>query len=263
MKNITRFLPIIIVVLVLSSCGNEAKKADAGSKQPIISTAYSWEHIFVKDDQCAAEEMYKCTHVLLDFPVLKGEQMANANRLVNHYIADVIGYGDAENPAPVNLEEAAHSLVKDYQGFHMEFPDSPQVWHIRLKSKITYEQEALLCMMIVSETYMGGAHGALNKRYLSFNLVDGESVHLLDRVADKAAFKIIAERNFRKQKKLSPVANLEKEGYWFANNKFTLPANIGIDDKGYLLHYNAYEIAPYSMGPTDIRIEFEELETAN
>ncbi len=251
------------MVTFFFSCENKTEKQKTSAKQQTVSNAYSWEHIFVKDDQCAAEEIHKCTHVLLDFPVLKGEQMANANRLVNHYIADVIGYGDAENPAPVDLEEAANSMVKDYQRFHKEFPDSPQVWHIRLKSKITYEQEALLCMMIVSETYMGGAHGALNKRYLSFNLVDGEAVHLLDRVADKAAFKIIAERNFRKQKKLSPVANLEKEGYWFTNNKFTLPANIGIDDKGYLLHYNAYEIAPYSMGPTDIRIGFEELETAN
>jgi len=263
MKKLILLFTSVFIVTFFFSCENKSEKQKTDGKQQTVSVAYSWEHIFVKDDECADDEIHKCTHVLLDFPVLKGEQMENANRLVNHYIADVVGYGDAENPAPVNLEEAANSLVKDFQEFHKEFPDSPRVWHIRLKSKITYEQEALLCMMIVSETYMGGAHGALNKRYLSFNLQDGEPVHLLDRVVDKAAFMIIAERNFRKQKKLSPVANLEKEGYWFADNKFALPANIGIDDKGYLLHYNAYEIAPYSMGPTDIRIDFEELETAN
>ena len=38
-----------------------------------------------------------------------------------------------------------------------------------------------------------------------------------------------------------------------------LELNIGIDENAYLLHYNAYEIAPYLMGPTDIRIGFEEL----
>ena len=263
MKLFKRFIPILVVVFLLTSCGSEVKKQDTAVKQQTVSDAYSWEHIFVKDDKCANEEIYKCTHVLLDYPVFKGEQMDNANRLVNHYIADVVGYGDAENPAPVNLEEAAHSLVKDFQEFRKEFPDSPQVWHVRLKSKFTYEQEELLCVMLVSESDMGGAHGAMNKRYLSFNLQNGEPVYLLDRIADKAAFMIIAERNFRKQKKLSLIANLEKEGYWFAENKFALPTNIGIDNKGYLLHYNAYEIAPYSMGPTDIRIDFKELETAN
>jgi len=263
MKKLIFYFTSVLIVTFFFSCENKTDKQKTVNKQQTVFDAYSWEHIFVKDEQCADEEIHKCTHVLLDFPVLKGEQMANANLLVNHYIADVVGYGDAENPAEVNLEEAANSLVKDFQEFHKEFPDSPQVWHVRLKSKITYEQEELLCLMIVSETFMGGAHGTLNKRYLTFNLQNGEPVHLIDRIADKAAFMIIAERNFRKQKKLSPIADLEKAGYWFADNKFALPANIGIDDQGYLLHYNAYEIAPYSMGPTDIKIGFEELETAN
>lgn len=259
MNKFISYLSLFVSVLFLFSCGNEPEKSKPGSKQQVVSEAYSWEHIFVKDDQCTAEEIYKCTHVLLDYPVFKEEKMAIANRLVNHYIADVVGYGDAENPALVNLEEAANSLVKDYQKFHQEFPDSPQIWNVRLKSRFIFEKDNLACLMLVSESYMGGAHGALNKRYMTFDSQSGKLVNLADRVGDKKAFLEIAERKFRKQKGLSPTSDLKKAGYWFSDNKFTLPVNIGIDDKGYLLHYNAYEIAPYSMGPTDIRLDFEEL----
>ena len=263
MQKITLFLFSIVIVIFLFSCGNETKKTKTGNKQESVSDAYYWEHIFVKDDQCTDEDLQKCAHVLLDYPVFNGEQMENANKFVNHYIADVVGYGDVENPASVNLEAAANSLVKDYQEFHKEFPESPQVWHVRLKSNITYEQDELLCVMIVSETYMGGAHGALNKRCLNFNAKTGETVNIIDRVGDKEKFIALAEQKFRKQKNLSSDADLNETDYWFPNNEFVLPANIGIDDNGYLLHYNAYEIAPYSIGPTDIRIDFEELEPVN
>jgi hypothetical protein len=259
MKTIIRFLPAILMVSLLASCGSDSKKTDESSKQQTVSEAYSWEHIFVKDDQCPGEEIYECTHVLLDFPIFKGKQMAKANKLVNHYIADIVGYGDAENPALVNLDEAANSLVQDYQKFHKEFPDSPQVWNVRLKSRFTYEKENLLCLMIVSESFTGGAHGALNKRFMTFSMRNGEPVYLLDRVGDKEGFKALAEQKFRQQKKLPPLSDYNKSGYHFPDNKFQLPANIGIDDKGYLLHYNAYEIAPYAMGPTDIRVDFDEL----
>jgi len=263
MKKPILFFTSVFIVTFFFSCENKTEKQQTTNKQETVSNAYSWEHIFVKDDQCADEEIHKCTHVLLDFPIFKGEQMENANRLVNHYIADVVGYGDAENPTSVNLEEAANSLVKDYQEFHKEFPDSPQVWHVRLKSKFTYEQEELLCLMIVSETYMGGAHGAMNKRYLTFSTITGKTVNIIDRVGDKEQFIALAEQKFRKQKNLSSDIEFNETDYWFPDNEFVLPANIGIDNKGYLLHYNAYEIAPYSMGPTDIRIGFEELEMVN
>jgi len=263
MKKFSLFFTSVLLMSILFSCGNKADKQSSSDKQQTVSDAYSWERVFVKDDQCTEEEIQKCTHVLLDFPVFKKERMANANRLVNHYIADVVGYGDAENPAMVNLEEAANSLVKDYQEFHQEFPDSPQVWNVRLKSRFTYEKNGLYCLMIVSESYTGGAHGALNKRYMTFDSQSGKLVNLADRVGDKKAFLQIAERKFRKQKGLSPTTDLKKAGYWFAGDTFAFPENIGIDDNGYLLHYNAYEIAPYSMGPTDLRIDFKELESAN
>jgi hypothetical protein len=259
MKTIIRFLPVLLLVFLLASCGSDSKKTDESAKQQTVSEAYSWEHIFVKDDQCAEEEIQKCTHVLLDFPVFKAPQMANANQSIIQYIADVVGYGDAENQNGIKLEDDARALIRDYQEFHQEFPESTQAWNVRLKSRFTYEKEGLYCLMLVSESYTGGAHGALNKRYMNFDAQNGRLVQLIDRISDKAAFLRIAERKFRKQKHLSQKADLKEAGYWFTNEKFTLPANIGIDDKGYLLRYNAYEIAPYAMGPTDIRVDFDEL----
>jgi Tol biopolymer transport system component len=126
-------------------------------------------------------------------------------------------------------------------------------------SHVINEKDDLVCVKMVSESYMGGAHGSLNLSYMTFDTTTGSYVNLFDRVENKELFVTLAEQKFRKKRNLAPEDDLEKAGYWFPDNKFRLPANIGMDSNGYLLHYNPYEVAPYSSGPTDIVISFDEL----
>nr|MCU0409966.1 RsiV family protein [Bacteroidales bacterium] len=65
-----------------------------------------------------------------------------------------------------------------------------------------------------------------------------------------------AEKIFRAEKQLSPDANLESEGFWFEGNKFYLNKNFGIKNDGLVFYFNSYEIAPYAMGPTEIKIPY-------
>ncbi len=252
-------MPVLLPLFFLLSCGDQGKdKREKEQKSP-EGTGFRMERIFVAEDGCLADSLETCTHVLIEYPVFTEEEMKPANSFINHRIADMVGYGDAESDSLVDLHKAAQRIIDDYAGFKKDFPDSPQVWNFRSMTDVIYEKDDLACLKMLTESYMGGAHGSLTVSYLTFNTKTGRYVHLLSTLQDTAKFIKLAEQKFRKRRNLSPDADLEEAGFWFPDNKFTLPANIGISNNGYLLHYNPYEVAPYSMGPTDIVIGFDEL----
>ena len=50
-------------------------------------------------------------------------------------------------------------------------------------------------------------------------------------------------------------------GFWFPEEGFALPDNVGVVADSLLFHWDAYEIAPYSMGPIDVIVPAEEIAT--
>jgi hypothetical protein len=64
----------------------------------------------------------------------------------------------------------------------------------------------------------------------------------------------IGEEIFRKQQNLGPKENLGEAGYFFKDDKFYLNNNFLVDPEGLTFLYNAYEIAPYVMGPIELKI---------
>ncbi len=260
MKKLT-WLPLAVVLLFyLLSCKRGINKEEKETKKITAEQKeYSIERLFVTEEGCSVDTLENCTHILLEYPVFESEKMTKANSFLNHRMADVLGFGDAESNTLVDLEAAAQHILNDYKEFKKEFPESPQVWNVRMISHVIYENEDVVCLKMVSESYMGGAHGSLNTSYMTFDINTSAYVNLLDRVENKELFISLAEQKFRKKRNLTPGEDLEKAGFGFPDNEFALPANIGIDDNGYLLHYNPYEVAPYSMGPTNLFISFDEL----
>jgi hypothetical protein len=247
------------MLLFLYSCNNQGNEKAGKGDKAYDGINYRMEKIFVAENDCTTDSLEACTHVMIEYPVFTDEKMSPANSFINHSIADMLGYGDAESDSLVDLKKAAQRIIDDYTDFKKDFPDSPQVWNFRSVTEVIYEKDDLVSLKMLTESYMGGAHGSLMTGYLNFDTETGRYVNLLDRIADTAAFIALAEKKFRKKRHLAPDADLEEAGYWFPDNKFSLPANIGVSNNGYLLHYNPYEVAPYASGPTDIVIGFDEL----
>ena len=260
MKKLTLLPMAVVLVLYLLSCERGTNKKEKKTMNiSVEQKEYSFERIFVVEEGCSVDTLERCTHVLLEYPVFESAKMIQANSFLNHRMADVLGFGDAESEALVDLEKASNNIIKDYKEFRNEFPESSQVWNVRMVSHVIYEEGDLVCVKMFSESYMGGAHGSISLSYITFDTISGSYINVFDRIDNKELFILLAEQKFRKKRNLTSDDDLEKAGFWFQDSKFVLPANIGISDNGYLLHYNPYEVAPYSMGPTDIIINFDEL----
>ena len=259
---------VIAVSIFVISCNNEKtvkkenkveRKQKEKSVAEIVSPGfeYKMEEVFAKDGNCE-KELADCAHVVINFPVFSNENMMNANRIVKNSIADLLGFGDVENTNQVNLTESAQAMIKDYQDFKNEFPDSPQVWNFQLKSRINYSDSVKVSLIIAAQSYTGGAHGAVNQIYFNFDK-NGKLLKIADLVEDVGIFTTIAEQHFRIRERIKEGESYLKAGFEFPNDKFALPANIGLSKNTFILYYNQYEIAPYSSGPTQLFISFEEL----
>lgn len=223
----------------------------------IEAFAYEMKTILAKDESCEAEPI-ECTHVAINYPVFLKENMSNANRIITNSIADLLGFGDLESSQQADLQKNANKLIADFQDFKKEFPDSKQVWNFRLKSRVAYSDEEKISLVFASQSYTGGAHGAVNQVYFNFDK-NGRLLKIGDLVEDVENFKVVAEQKFRHKKNIKDGQSYSDAGYNFPNDEFSLPANIGITDNAFVLYYNQYEIAPYSSGPTHLVILYEEL----
>jgi hypothetical protein len=76
--------------------------------------------------------------------------------------------------------------------------------------------------------------------------------------SDLKGFTKLAEQKFRKQQKVPKNVNINETGYWFTDEKFHLPLNIFLTEKGVKLVYNQYEVSSYAEGPIELLIPYKE-----
>ncbi len=165
--------------------------------------------------------------------------------------------------APRGFEAEAAQAIEDYQHLRKEFPSSAIAYFDRRTAEILLSNSAFLTIEIQSETFHGGAHPNGHREYLNFRPASGERIELASLLLPGALPKLllILEKRFRTERGLEEQQNLTEAGFTFENGKFRLPIQWGADARGLLFFYNAYEIAPYAMGPTRVHLPYSELKS--
>jgi len=126
---------------------------------------------------------------------------------------------------------------------------------------VIYNANSILSFQSEFDHFTGGAHGNSGMYFTNFNSLDGKKLNLSDLLVASYGAELdnIAEKKFRREKELGTEANLEEAGFWFKQGKFSLTENFGIKNDGLVFYFNSYEIAPYAMGPTEIKIPYAEI----
>lgn len=114
--------------------------------------------------------------------------------------------------------------------------------------------------------FMGGAHGLETRNYLNFNLKTGKVITENDlfvadyknKLAELIKKRIIEEsREYKEEKNSEPILNLEDTDFWTDSIKPN--GNFYITDESINYVFNPYEIAPFYLGQTEVRIPFDRL----
>ncbi|WP_043973236.1 MULTISPECIES: RsiV family protein [Acinetobacter] len=131
---------------------------------------------------------------------------------------------------------------------------------LMIKPKILRPKGTLATVVLISSSYLGGAHGATSQRYYNFDLVSQKQIKLHDLLLpkQKASLDKLAHEAFKTWIVDSKLATdpKEYEQAW----PFQVTDNFLLGEQGLILQYGEYEIGPYVVGLPRLVIPFSELQ---
>ncbi len=210
----------------------------------------------VSEINCKSEEE-NCTFISLKVPLAEGddERSKLINSQITQHIIQLVDYQDQENLE--SLENLAQQFIQDYETTSTEFPEFYIPWEAYVESEITHDTEELISIQFELSLFTGGAHGYTSTTYLNFDPETGNLLSSKDLFSDK--FKDFAEKRFRTKNEIPTTEDINSTGFYFENDTFQLPQNIGFKKNKVILRYNAYEIASYADGNIQMEFTLEEL----
>lgn len=204
---------------------------------------------------------YNCANINIE--VIEATNKRDISNFINATIFDSIKNAVyiGENPNEVeNYTDLTHSFVSLFTKLKSELKqDKIPSWEASTKTKVGYQSNKMLNVVIDYYVFTGGAHGYGAVRSLLFDAKTGKILPLSEIFSDIEKVKSLAETKFRKQEKIAQNTSLNDAGYFFDKNIFVLPRNIMFTKNGLSLYYNQYEVASYANGPIEIELLYEEV----
>lgn len=244
-QNILR---IFLIFLFLTSCQDEKKPKE-------LPLRFEKKSLTKKAGQHCDTADYDCTIISLEVVKAKGPEIISEeiNKALEEEVISLIA--SEENPGIENLEELTENFISDYLKASESFSEEPP-WEAYVNQSIYKKTENLICIGITAEIFSGGAHGYKSITFLNFDPKTGEELSWKDIFTEE--FKGFAEEKFRSEFEVPAGENINSTGFWFENDTFHLPSNIGFTEENVILAYNIYEIAPYADGDFYLEIPLEE-----
>lgn len=250
-----RLLFFIIPSLIWTACGTPAPQSKSGDS----TIEFENKVIQKKVGQCDSPEG-ACCKIDITYPKAKGGVVSDS---INFHMEKAISEAlSVEGSQSKTIQQSIESFVKGYESMKSDFPDFGQSWSVDIIGEVAYQGEKLITMLYNDYQYTGGAHPNGSSVYMVFDKKTGKRLHNSDLFTDEAALALEAEKRFRKLAGLSPNDKLSKADYTFDDDKFYINENIGITKDSIVVFYNNYEIAPYAMGSTEIKLALSEVKGA-
>lgn len=243
-----RKLLLLISLLYLSlSCKNEKPLAF----NPVQLTADSFEI-------CST---FHCPELNVHYLLATGNAKISykINSEIEEHLNKILSGNREDVQNTSTIQDAVVSFISDYQQFETDFGNSFSEYTAETSMQISYFSENLVSIALAYYLYTGGAHGYGGTNYLNFDVKTGERLTEKTLIKNLGGFLKYSDNKFREVYKIPKDSSINSTGFWFENDTFYLPENIGFTDKEVVLIYNQYEIASYAEGPIQLNFPKEEV----
>jgi hypothetical protein len=200
-----------------------------------------------------------CAEFEVSYPIFTGIDSAKSRKIARE-LELIFSLGDPDADTKTLVEEATE-FVESYKTFTSEVPGVNHGWFFHAEARVNILTDTLISISIDEQYYTGGAHGGGGRYFVNINPATGSKVELQTILKPGFEGQLVkaAEAAFRKQRELSPEADLLENGFEFRDNRFHLNDNYGFTPEGVVFFYNSYEIAPYAAGPSEVFISYSEI----
>lgn len=237
-------LPLVITVLLVS-CKKEIAETEFED--------FAVEQVSEKD--CQPEEE-NCTFIGIHTPLAKPNTAHHSviNDKIEDHINILIDYQDEQGFQ--SLEALAQRFIDDYEASAIEFPEHNIPWEASVEGKLIHQSPEIISIEYQLSLFTGGAHGYSSVSYLNFDPGTGEQLYNGDLFTPE--FKSYAEDLFRKKNNIPKEQAINSTGFFFEEDKFQLPQNVGFLKNKIVLRYNPYEVASFAEGGIDLEIPIKD-----
>lgn len=160
--------------------------------------------------------------------------------------------GDSPDSAG-SVDAMVQQMFDSFREVHREFPDMPAGWFDELDVAVACDSGEQFAVRADRFWFAGGAHPNTVRRYVAIDRGTGRTIPWRERV-DTLALLPRAEAAFREARSLPATGSLNEEGWFFPGDRFTLPVEGMVCGSQVTLYWNAYEVGPYAVGPTEITV---------
>lgn len=268
MKKGTTILLIALLIAGcwLASCSNTGQPSRNLQFEEI--TLSKSEHLF-------ADESKPACNLSIDFAFVNNANTIGAKDSINAYLLSALFGKKYQQLSPQEaMEGYAKEYVTNYRADLEPMIQKDIDNHIdkdQLTAWYSYEQELkgsvetykgmLLTYRTYKNEYSGGPHGMYVTEFTNLNLSTIQPI-LLDELFVEDYQETLTELLWYQLALDNGVETrdeLEEMGY-ATTGELAPTENFYISEDGITFYYNVYEIAPYSMGPTQITLSYDMLE---
>lgn len=224
----------ILVLLGLAACGG-------GRKANLTMTT---DTIFIRQDSDVVRMLY---------PVARDGAVADSiNRHVIRTLSANLPEPERTDPNMTLRQAIDATLARKKMDSLVSYP-----LEMYSEGRVN-RRDGIISILLGEYLYMGGAHGLHTSTFLNFDEETGRLLTLNDLVSDTVKLAALNREAFKvfwgtKGAEVSP------ESLFVTMDRLPLPKNIGFDERGVVMIYNPYEIAPYVFGESRYTIPYAQV----
>ena len=211
-----------------------------------------------RDAKCSGRE---CSAVELSWPDFGGRTGPQAR--VNDLLLTTLA-PSGDGPAATQRRRSVTAVGREFLAAARAGSDRGLPWDAKRTISVVCNTPARVLLRSDESSFTGGAHGNAFAQFVAFATATGARVSPEKMVppAARAAILPIVERAFRRERELTPTASMPEAGYTFKDDRFELStAFLAVCGSSLFVHWNAYDIASYAAGPTNLVIPLDSVPT--
>ncbi len=229
-----------------------------------ISSCNTKESFTFEKQNLTVDALLDCTNIdcaSLDINLLKiiedNEVSRDINKEIESVVCAILNIGESESEE--SLQNAVRQFNSSYQEMSEKFPEETIPYEANIDSELSFQCATIISILIDSYIFTGGAHGYGGVSFINVDAKTGKRLSNKELFKKHSEFERYAEKAFRKEKNIPENESINSTGFFFENDKFVLPENIGFTESEMILYYNPYEISSYAEGAIELKFPKEEV----
>jgi hypothetical protein len=198
-----------------------------------------------------------CSFIIIKSLTFNNNDSIKVLQKISTHLEKLILQSDSQS-----VSEVCDAFILDYDHIVkdtiMKNEEYALAWFDVRETEVVSVNKRVLSYKCSMNNFYGGAHPNEYIYLRNFDPITGDSLGLgmIFKQNSIEELRSLAEFTFRKKYDLSEGNSFEELGYWFEDDTFEFSTNFAFTEQGLWFYYNNYEIAPYSMGTSEIVIPY-------